>query len=100
MNPFEDYEPKNLQIRENLSYASNMNTPRSLALNSPMNVQQQRRFDKRNIPVTFSNAAKPQDKFNKYNIKSQEETDDTPVTPSLDGRNRRDPFAKSMHFIT
>lgn len=60
-----------------------------------MNVQQQRRFEKRNIPVTFSNVSKPQDKFTKYNIKSQEETDEAPLTPSVDGRSRRDPMARS-----
>ena len=95
-NPFEDYEPKNLQGRENLSYTSNMNTPRSLAMTSPINVQQQRRFEKRNIPVTFSNI---QDKFNKYNIKAPEDSDENSFTPVAEGRARRDPLSRSKFRI-
>lgn len=94
-NPFDEYEPKQMMGRDNLSYASNMATPRSLALSSPMNVQTQRRFDKRNIPVSFSNMVKPQDKLNKYNMKTKEETEVIASTPVREGRNRRDPMANS-----
>lgn len=100
LNPFEDYEPKNLQVRENLSYASSMNTPRNLAMSSPLNVQQQKRFEKRNIPVTFSSVAKQQDKFNKYNIKELGEAEEIVLTPGLEGRNRRDPLARGSLVLS
>lgn len=99
-NPFEDYEPKNLAGKDNLSSASNMNTPRQLALNSPMNLQQQRRFEKRNIPLTFSSTVTTQDKLHKYNMKTKEETEELIVSPSIvEGRNRRDPLARGRNLI-
>lgn len=96
-NPFDDYEPKQMMGKDNLSYASNMATPRSLALSSPMNVQTQRRFEKRNIPVSFSSMANPHEKLNKYNMKTKEETEEISQSPEREGRNRRDPLARSRY---
>jgi hypothetical protein len=91
-NPLDDYEAKILAGRDNLSYVSNMNTPRSLVLSSPMHSQQQRRFETRNIPMTFTEVSKTKAILSKYHAKPQDQLSD--VTPTTaEGRNRRDPLA-------
>jgi len=91
-NPLDDYEAKILAGRDNLSYVSNMNTPRSLVISSPMHSQQQRRFETRNIPMTFTEVSKTKAILSKYHAKPQDQLSD--VTPTTaEGRNRRDPLA-------